>query len=165
MTLHLSDAERTRLRQHKIRKADLLRYTARELADRSGLSGDRCRELIGLATFQRAKSIGYGFASDLIYLGYYDLESLAAADPVELYATYERRKGYWVDPCVEDQFRKIVHFARTGDDSLSWFDFTAERKRYRAEHGYNADRPQTPWHEVVDIIRPRSAAAKNFDPI
>jgi hypothetical protein len=60
---------------------------------------------------------------------------------------YERKKGFTVDPCVEDQFRLVVYYANTHDAKKTWWDFTEERKKFRLENGYPADRPTKAWHE------------------
>lgn len=62
---------------------------------------------------------------------------------------FERKKGYWIDSCVEDQFRLVVHYANTADHSKNWWDFTKERKKYRLEKGYPEDRPNKPWHTAT----------------
>ena len=150
MRLDLTATERSALRAAKLRKADLP-GSPEELQLRSGIPPERCRELVALATFQRIRSLGYEFARDLLFLGHYSLAPLAELTGAALYDRFERKKGYWTDPCVEDQFRRVVHFAQTGDNTLSWFDFTAERKRYRREKGYPEDRPRIPWYEVVPV--------------
>lgn len=63
------------------------------------------------------------------------------------YEEFELLKGYWIDPCVEDQFRLAVHYAETGDMTKKWWDFTEERKRFRQKNGYSPQRPQKAWHE------------------
>ena len=70
-------------------------------------------------------------------------------DGAKLVEEYERLKGYWIDSCVEDQFRLVVYYAQTKDDSKKWWNFTAIRKKYRLENGYPKNRPTTPWYEVV----------------
>ena len=76
------------------------------------VSSDRVKTLFALAEFQTVPSVGIKFAEDLIFLGYHSLEELKLKDGAKLLEEYERKKGYWTDPCVEDQFRFIVDFAR-----------------------------------------------------
>ncbi len=59
----------------------------------------------------------------------------------DLLNAYEKKLGRRVDPCVEDQFRLVVHHANNRGCKKQWWDFTAERKVYRAKNGYPADRP------------------------
>jgi hypothetical protein len=48
---------------------------------------------------------------------------------------------------VEDSYRLLVHYIEKRDDSKRWWHFTAERKAYREQHGFPANRPKTPWYE------------------
>jgi hypothetical protein len=143
--LDLSPTERVKLRSNKAKKSDILNFAPDELAELLGIQLDRAREIHALANFQQIPSVGIRFAEDLIFLDYYSLEELKGKDGAELTEAYERKKGYWVDPCVEDQFRLIVHVANTGDYSKKWWDFTEERKKYRLENGYPDSRPATAW--------------------
>lgn len=147
--LNLTDEERRHLRQQKVKVAEISYYAADELAVLLQTSEQRARELLALADFQRIPSIGIEFAKDLIFLGFYAMAELREQDGAVLTDAYERKKGYQIDPCVEDQFRLAVHYARTGDASKRWWDFTAERKAFRQEHGYPQDRPDLNWHEVI----------------
>ncbi len=52
---------------------------------------------------------------------------------------------------MEDQCRLVVHYASHRDDSKKWWDFTEERKNYRAENGYPANRPRKAWFEVNNL--------------
>ena len=101
-----------------------------------------------MAVFQQIPSVGIKFAEDLIFLGYFSLEELTEQDGAKLVEEYERRKGFWIDSCVEDQFRLAVHYARNGDQGKTWWSFTDARKAYRAAHGYPADRPKLAWYEA-----------------
>ncbi|MBX7125860.1 MAG: helix-hairpin-helix domain-containing protein [Cyclobacteriaceae bacterium] len=148
MQLPLTPIQRSRLRKHKIRLHDIAETAADELAVILGTTPHKARTLIALAEFQSIPSIGIRFAEDLVFLGYFRLEDLRHEDGAALTHAYEKKKGYWIDPCVEDQFRLVVHVARTRDRSMNWWDFTATRKQYRAKHGYPADRPTRAWHEV-----------------
>ena len=147
--LNLTDQERRRLRKNKIKISELTDFTPDEL--RTVLETDigRAKELFALADFQRIPSVGIEFAKDLIFLGYYAVEELKYQNGAQLREEYELKKGYQIDSCVEDQFRLVVHFARTDDYSKNWWDFTTERKKYRLEHGYPENRPKTIWTEVL----------------
>lgn len=109
----------------------------------------RVKEIIALAEFQTVPSIGIKFAEDLVFLGYYSLAELKNADGARLTDEYERKKGYRTDPCVEDQFRLVVSFANTNDTTKMWWDFTEERKKYRMENAYPANRPEKAWYETL----------------
>lgn len=147
--LNLSDQERKKLRQHKIKKSQLLDYALDELEVILEVSPARAKEIYALADFQRIPSIGIKFAEDLIFLKYYSISELSGKDGAELTDEYERQKGYRIDSCVEDQFRLAVFFAETNDHSKRWWDFTNERKKFRTAHGYPDDRPQMEWHQVL----------------
>ncbi|MEM6632257.1 MAG: helix-hairpin-helix domain-containing protein [Bacteroidota bacterium] len=147
--LNLSHAERKYLRRHKIKIQDILTYAPDELEPLLHVSPQRAKELHALAVFQQISSIGIKFAEDLIFLGFYSLDELAGEDGAKLTDAYEKRKGYRIDSCVEDQFRLAVYVANTQDYSKTWWDFTAERKQFRAEKGYPKDRPSREWHEEM----------------
>ena len=147
--LNLTDTERTNLRKQKVKIADLLDYAVDELEVMLEVSAGRAKELYALADFQQVSSIGIEFAKDLISLGYYTVASLANEDGAKLTDAYEKKKGYKTDVCVEDQFRLAVHVAKTHDYSKTWWDFTAERKQFRAEFGYPEDRPVLNWTDVI----------------
>jgi len=146
--LNLLDAERKNLRKSKIRIAEILDYAVDELEQILDVSPERAREIYALADFQRIPTVGIEFAKDLIFLGYYSIEDLKGKDGAKLTEEYESKKGYWIDSCVEDQFRLAVHFAETHDYKKRWWDFTAERKKYREEFGYPEDRPKVCWYDV-----------------
>lgn len=145
--LPLNLKEKQQLKLHKLKKSDLLNYAADELSALLVCDEQRAREIQTLMEFQQLPSIGIRFAEDLIFLGYYTLEELKGKNPTELIHQFEINKGYWLDPCLEDQFRLIVYFADTGDYSKEWWDFTPIRKEYRRIHGYPADRPKLSWYE------------------
>ena len=147
LKLNLTDTERKHLRQHKINIQDIPEYAPDELESLLQISSQRAKELHALAAFQQIPSIGIRFAEDLIFLGYYSLEELRGKDGAKLTDVYEKKKGYRIDSCVEDQFRLAVYVANTQDYSKTWWDFTPERKQFRAEKGYPTDRPVREWHE------------------
>mgnify|MGYP003631784980 CR=1 FL=1 len=147
--LELSDNERKNLRKNKIKKSDILEYASDELAILLNVPEDRARKIYAFADFQQIPSIGIEFAKDLVFLGFYSVEELKGKNGAELTDNYEKRKGYKTDPCVEDQFRLAVDFAKNRDYSKKWWDFTNARKKYRSEVGYPKDRPQINWTEVL----------------
>lgn len=145
--LLLSDAEKRTLRAGKLKIAELLNFAVDELAVLLDVPLERAKEIHALAEFQTIPSIGIKFAEDLISLGCYSVSELKETSGAALLDEYEFKKGYRVDPCVEDQFRLAVHYAITQDVSRNWWDFTKERKAYREKNGYPANRPKAPWHE------------------
>ncbi|WP_298146711.1 helix-hairpin-helix domain-containing protein [Flavobacterium sp.] len=146
--LPLTTEEKASLRQQKIRIADLAGYATYQIEAILQVPTARAKEIYALATFQSIPSIGIKFAEDLVFLGFYSLDEFREKDGAKLFDAYEQKVGYWVDPCVEDQFRLIVYFARTFDTTKTWWDFTDDRKKFRAEHGYPRNRPQKAWFEV-----------------
>jgi hypothetical protein len=146
--LNLTDPERSLLRANKIRKSDLIDYAPDEIEVLLQVSPDRARELFALVDFQRIPTVGIRFAEDLIFLGYFSVEELKGKNGAILLDTYEKKKKYRTDPCVEDQFRLVAYFANSGDYSKKWWDFTAERKAYRIKNGYPKDRPEINWTEI-----------------
>lgn len=147
--LPLTYAEREKLRKNKIKIVDILNFAVDELEILLDSSPERARELYALVLFQTIPSLGIKFAEDLVFLGYFSLNDLKGKNGAMLTDEYERKKGYWVDPCVEDQFRLVVNYANTGDNSKNWWDFTDERKEYRKEKGYPASRPKKNWYETI----------------
>lgn len=149
MKLPLTDIERVNLRKNKIKIAAILDFTIDELEVLLNATTERAKEIYALAEFQTVPSVGIKFAEDLVFLGYYSLNELKHKDGAILTDEYELKKGYWIDPCVEDQFRLIVNFANTNDLAKTWWDFTAERKKFRTEKGYPKSRPQKAWFEIL----------------
>ena len=148
--LELSANERANLRKNKIKKAEILEYATDELAVLLNVSDARAKEIYALADFQQIPSIGIEFAKDLIFLGYYNIAELHGKNGANLTDHYEKKKGYKTDPCVEDQFRLAVDFAKNRDYSKKWWDFTSDRKEYRTTVGYPKDRPKLNWTEIVN---------------
>ncbi|MBM7839649.1 hypothetical protein JOC54_002929 [Alkalihalobacillus xiaoxiensis] len=142
MKLYFTDKERKQLRKCKIKQSTIHLYTSAELAELIACDQIRAKELIAQAQFQQIPSIGPRFASSLIGLGYYSLDDLRDRDGAKLTDSHEKQCGYPVDPCVEDQFRLVVYYANHPEATKNWWDFTAERKRYRQKYGYPADRPE-----------------------
>ena len=151
--LPLTNVEKAHLKNSKVRIADILNYSPDELEVLLKSTVARAKEIYALAEFQTVPSIGIKFAEDLVFLGYYSLKELKGRNGATLTDEYENKKGYWIDPCVEDQFRLVVHYAKTKDTTKTWWDFTAERKKYRLKNGYPASRPKKAWHETIEYKR------------
>ncbi|HQR93920.1 MAG: Pathogenicity locus [Bacteroidetes bacterium 24-39-8] len=149
----LTDIEKANLRKHKIKITNILDFATDELEVFLNATTERAKEIYALAEFQTVPSIGIKFAEDLVFLGYFSLKQLQNKDGAKLTDEYELKKGYWIDPCVEDQFRLVVNFANTKDRKKTWWDFTEERKIFRIEHGYPKTRPQKAWHETIEFQR------------
>lgn len=145
----LTDIEKANLRKHKIKIANILDFAPDEIEVLLNASIERAKEIHALAEFQTVPSVGIKFAEDLVFLGYYSLKELKHKDGAKLTDEYELKKGYWTDPCVEDQFRLVINFANTNDTKKVWWNFTEERKTYRNENGYPKTRPQIAWFETV----------------
>lgn len=145
--LPLTETERISLRKNKIKIAHIPDLSPEILKNILNCTFNRAREIYALAEFQTIPSIGIRFAEDLVFMGFYSLSELKNKDGAGLVDEFEKRKGYWIDPCVEDQFRLVVYFARTGDISKTWWDFTDERKKFRIKNGYPGDRPKVAWFE------------------
>jgi hypothetical protein len=148
--LPLTDFEKANLKKNKVKTTEILDYAVDELKVLLNATARRATEIYALAEFQTVPSIGLKFAEDLLFLGYYSIKDLKNEDGARLTDEYEQKKGYWIDPCVEDQFRLIVHVAKTNDMTKVWWDFTEERKKYRLENGYPIDRPAKAWHEAIE---------------
>jgi hypothetical protein len=151
--LPLTDIEKANLRKNKIKIANILDFATDELEVLLNATTERAKEIYALAEFQTVPSVGIKFAEDLVFLGYYSLTELKHKDGAKLTDEYEQKKGYWIDPCVEDQFRLVVNFANTNDTKKTWWDFTEERKKFRTENGYPKSRPQKAWFETLAFER------------
>ncbi len=137
--LPLTDVEKANLRKNKIKIADILDFATDGLEVLLNATTERAKEIYALAEFQTVPSVGIKFAEDLVFLGYYSLNEL--------------KKGYWTDPCVEDQLRLVVNFANTHETKKTWWDFTEERKKFRTENGYPKSRPQKSWVEILGYVQ------------
>lgn len=166
INIKLTIAEKQKLRANKLKIADILDFAVDELEVMLDVPFERAREIAALTQFQTIPSVGLKFAEDLIFMGYYSIPELSGKNGAKLIDEYEMKKGYWVDPCVEDQFRLVVHYAENKDNTLKWSDFTDERKKYRHENGYPANRPKTAWHETFGFEHPnvKTAGFKNIRP-
>jgi hypothetical protein len=147
--LPLTEVEKANLRKNKIKIKNILDFASDELEVFLNVTNERAKEIYALAEFQTVPSIGIKFAEDLVFLGYYSINELKYKDGAKLIDEYELKKGFWIDPCVEDQFRLVVNFANTHDTKKTWWDFTEERKKFRAENGYPKSRPQKSWVEII----------------
>lgn len=156
--LPLTDAEKAHLRKNKIKISAILDFATDELEVLLNTTTERAKEIYALAEFQTVPSVGIKFAEDLVFLGYYSLNELKNKNGATLTDEYELKKGYWIDPCVEDQFRLVVNFANTHDMKKTWWDFTEERKTFRAVNGYPKSRPQKSWVEMVGYMKKDKSA-------
>ncbi|TDO26248.1 helix-hairpin-helix domain-containing protein [Sediminibacterium goheungense] len=145
--LEVTPAELRKLRALKIKKSEMHLHKVEVLQKLLDTSSIRAMELFALSEFQSIPSVGIRFAHDLIGMGYYSLQDLKRKDGAKLTDQYELQKGVWVDPCVEDQFRLVVHFANHPNSKLNWWNFTPERKAFREKNGYPSTRPKKPWFE------------------
>ena len=146
--LGLTPEETKRLRAYKIKHAEVSEYLVDDLSALMNVHATRAKEIYALAVFQSVPSVGIKFAQDLISLGYYSLDELKDKDGAKLIEDLELSTGTWIDPCVEDLFRLVVDYANNHDNSKKWWDFTEERKKYRIQNGYPANRPQKSWFEL-----------------
>ena len=151
--LPLTDNEKANLRKNKIKIANVLDFAIDELEVLLNATTERAKEIYALAEFQTIPSVGIKFSEDLVFLGYYSLSELKHKDGAKLTDEYEQKKGFWTDPCVEDQFRLVVNYANTNDTRKTWWDFTEERKEFRAKNGYPTSRPQKAWFETLGYKR------------
>ena len=145
--LEVTPAEVKKLRALKIKKSEMHLHKIEVLQELLTTSKIRAMELFALSEFQSLPSVGIRFAHDLIGMGYYSLHDLKRKDGAKLTDQYELQKGVWIDPCVEDQFRLVVHFANHPNSKLNWWNFTSERKAFREKNGYPSTRPKKPWFE------------------
>jgi hypothetical protein len=151
--LRLTAAEKQLLKEQKISIKSLTDYAPDEIASIIQADAKRSREINALVEFQSIPSLGIGFALELIDQGYYSLQQLKGKTAVELFNAYEKHVGAWADPCVEDSYRLLVHYIEHKDESKRWWDFTDERKAYRKQCGFPADRPVKPWHELSKYVK------------
>jgi len=147
--LEVTPSEVKKLRALKIKKSEMHLHKIAVLQKLLGTTKIRAMELFALSEFQSVPSIGIRFAHDLIGMGYYSLNDLKRKDGAKLTDEYERQKGVWVDPCVEDQFRLVVHYANHPNSKRNWWNFTPERKAFREKYGYPSTRPKKPWFETA----------------
>ncbi|RYU91408.1 Pathogenicity locus [Mucilaginibacter terrigena] len=149
----LTEAEKQDLKASKVSQKMLQDLAPDEIAALLNASPGRAKELQALAEFQSIPSLGINFAEELISQGYFSLEQLKGRPAAELFDAYERHCGAWADPCVEDSYRLLVHYIENRDDTKRWWNFTAERKAYREQNGFPADRPGTPWYQTEKYLK------------
>jgi len=142
------DSEKRKLRAAGIKLKEIHHHSIREVGAVLDVSEIRAMELRALSEFQSIPSIGKRFAADLMQLGFYSLKEIRGQDPAKLLNKLELEIGAWIDPCVEDQFRLIVYYADNPTSVRNWWDFTSERKAFRAQEGYPANRPAKPWFDL-----------------
>ena len=144
--LPLTDEERVALRKDKIRLRDICDISPEVLKDKLNISLDRARYLVGMSIFQQIPSIGPNMAHNVVEdLGFYALEEIKGEKGENLIIDLEKKYGVWMDPCVEDSLRCVVHHANHPASTKNWWDFTTQRKTYRQTHGYPSDRPTKAW--------------------
>ncbi len=139
--LDLTVDEKEHLKKNKISKNKLADLAVDELCEVLHISNHRAKQLQALIHFQSFASIGPKFAQDLIDMGYYSIDKFKHKQGAELLDEHELFINACTDPCVEDQFRLIVHYANHPGIKKQWWDMTAERKAYRAKYGYPVTRP------------------------
>jgi hypothetical protein len=143
--INLNLVEKSLLKKAGIRMEQLVDYAPDEICAALNVDADRAREIAALIEFQSVPSVGPKFAQDLIDMRYYTLSQLKDKNGAELLNEHERQIDAWTDPCVEDQFRLVVHYANHPGNGKQWWHFTAERKAFRAQYGYPDTRPAKAW--------------------
>ncbi|WP_175986417.1 helix-hairpin-helix domain-containing protein [Bacillus sp. Marseille-Q1617] len=147
--LPLTDDERSSLRRAKIKLSDVNHISPEELSERLEIPFERARYLVGMSIFQQIPSIGPNMAHNVVEdLQFYSFDDIKQEKGEDLIIKLEKKYGVWMDPCVEDSLRCVVHHARYPDSEKNWWDFTAERKAYREKCGYPSDRPTKAWDSV-----------------
>ena len=91
----------------KISLNDVLEYTPEDLSKATGISVERCEEIVALVQFQLLGSVSKAIAVYLWRLGFKRLEQLGGANPVKMYNHFSEIVGK-VDPCAEDVFRSAI---------------------------------------------------------
>ena len=74
-------------------------------------------------------NIGKAISADLRLIGITHPRQLIGSDAYELHRTLSAKLGRDQDNCVIDVFLSAIHYME-GGYPLSWWSFTAERKRY-----------------------------------
>ena len=149
--LNLSETEKQQLKQSGLKISRLNEFAPDEISVLLDCSQQRAMEIAGLIAFQSIPSVGPKFAHDLISIGYYNIADLSGKQGHVLFDELERTQGFWTDPCVEDQFWLVVHYADNGCSDKKWWDFTSARKAFRTVHGYPASRPARAWYEISQV--------------
>jgi hypothetical protein len=139
--LELNIEEKMLLKQKGITQKSLADYAIDEVIAVLAAQPRRARILQALFEFQTIPSVGITFAKDLLFMDFYNLYELRDRQGPELLDLYESTLGCRVDPCVEDQFWLVIHYANNPYSKKQWWDFTPARKAYRAQYGYPINRP------------------------
>ncbi|PAF09197.1 hypothetical protein CHH65_11750 [Shouchella clausii] len=147
--LALTNDQKKKLRKNKIKISAIHTIDPVELAEMLEIKLEEAQQMVASAQFQRLPSIGPVLAENLVHLGFLHLNDVKGKSGSELTDLLEQLCGCWVDTCVEDQLRLVVHFAEKPHSNKKWWDFTEERKKYRKEHGYPADRPKKPCNNLM----------------
>lgn len=146
--LPLTQIERADLRKEKVKLSEIHKLEVDRLTEILHVSEKRASQIRGLAAFQQIPSIGHKLAEKVVYmLDIHTLEELKDEKGADLVDRLEKTMGVWMDPCVEDQVRCVIHYANKPDSNKQWFDFTEERKAYRQTDGYPNSRPKKAWYE------------------
>lgn len=161
--LKLTPGEKKILRAHHVRQGFLHKLGVDTVQQMLGVSRTRAMELCAMSEFRSLPNVGPRFAEDLVFMGFYSLRDLKLENGAKLTDRYEKQAGVWADPCVEDMFRMVVHYARHPGVHRNWWDFTAERKQFRAKYGYPPDRPRRPWHELPQFRAATKVSGKKED--
>lgn len=133
LKLDLSDAEKRSLKKGGFRIGQLSACTADELCVILQTTEQRAKAVLALIEFQGIPSIGPKFAGDLIDMGFFSINQLKGTNAAALFNAHEKLIGKKTDPCVEDQFRLVVHYANNPGSNKRWWHFTAERKLWRVD--------------------------------
>jgi len=147
--INLTSSEKQKLRSNKVKISEMLNFAVDEIEVLVDVSFKRAREIYALLEFQTIPSIGIKFAEDLVSMDFYSIKELENKNGAKLVEEFELIKGYWIDSCVEDQFRLVVNFANTNDKTKKWWNFTEERKTFRLKNGYSNKRPKKAWYDVI----------------
>lgn len=146
--LPLTDGEKAKLRKAKVKIRELHTFEREHIAEMLDVSLERAKILKGLADFQSVPSIGSKLAEKLVFeLGIFSLSEIKEKNGAKLFDELEQKLGVWTDSCVEDQIRRVIHFANNPESNKQWFDFTEERKTYRDKVGFPENRPIMAWYE------------------
>ncbi|MGR3766543.1 helix-hairpin-helix domain-containing protein [Rossellomorea sp. NS-SX7] len=147
--LPLTDDERKSLRREKMKLRDLHTMSPEELSERLEIPIERSRYLVGMSIFQQIPSIGPNMAHNVVEdLQFHSYDDIKGEKGEDLIIKLEKKYGVWMDPCVEDSLRCIVHHAQHPGSEKNWWNFTPERKAYRKKYGYPPDRPKKAWDSV-----------------
>ena len=92
-----------------------------------------------VSALEALPNIGKAMAADLRLIGIDHPKKLVGKDPFEMYRQLCEKTGTRHDPCVIDVFMAVVHFM-DGGEPLSWWEFTAERKKRERRLGASSCR-------------------------